>query len=69
MRAEDATPNVWNVAGRWLAARADREDALRELEGADSYDEIQEFLTMVELLAGERRLYRFVIVTRRPETP
>ena len=69
VRAEDVTPNVCTVAGRWLAARADREEALRELEGADSYAETQEFLTMVELLARERRLSRFVFVTRRPETP
>jgi len=67
VRAEDVTPNVCEVAGRWLAARADREEALREMEGADSYDETQEFLAMVELLARERRLSRFVFVAERPE--
>jgi SAM-dependent methyltransferase len=67
VRAEDATPNVCEVAGRWLAARREREQVLRQMEGAGSYDETQEFLTMVELLARERRLSRFVFVAQRPE--
>jgi SAM-dependent methyltransferase len=64
--AEDATINVAAVAGRWLAARAAREEPLRELEGDDTYHDTQEFLSMVELLARERRLSRFVFVAERP---
>lgn len=67
VQAEDATPNVTEVAGRWLAARAEREQVLREMEGDDSFDETQKFLAMVELLARERRLSRFVFVAERPE--
>lgn len=65
--AEDATANVVTVAGRWLAARAAREPALRRLEGDDTYDEAQEFLGMVERLARQRRLSRLVFVAERPE--
>lgn len=64
--AEDATINVAAVAGRWLAARAARQKPLRELEGDDGYHDTQEFLTMVELLARQRRLSRFVFVAERP---
>jgi SAM-dependent methyltransferase len=65
--AEDVTSNVVEVAGRWLAARATREAALREIEGAETYEEAQEFLGMVERLARQRRLSRFVFVAERPE--
>jgi len=65
--AEDVTSNVAQVAGRWLAARAARERALTELEGEDTYHETQEFLSIVELLARERRLSRFVFAAERPE--
>ncbi len=64
--AEDATIDVAAVAGRWLAARALREELLRELEGDDGYQDTQEFLSMVELLARQRRLSRFVFVAERP---
>jgi len=64
--AEDVTPNVSQLANRWLRARNERQDTLRELEGADSFDNFQEFLETVELLAGERRLSRFVFVARKP---
>lgn len=64
--AEDVTRNVFQVARRWLRARQEREDALRELEGNDSFDDYQEFLRTVELLASERRLSRFVFVAQKP---
>lgn len=67
--AEDATHDVAVMAGRWLAARASREKALLELEGDDSYQDTQEFLSMVELLARERRLSRFIFVAERPVGP
>jgi len=65
--AEDATHNVAAIAGRWLAARAAREQALREIETGDDYDDTQEFLSIVELLARERRLSRLAFVAERPE--
>ena len=49
-----------------IAARSEREDALRELEGSDSFDDYQELLEMVELLARERRLSRFVFLAQKP---
>ena len=64
--AEDVTPNVFQVANRWLRARSERADALRELEGSDSFDDYQEFLGTVELLASERRLSRFVFLALKP---
>jgi SAM-dependent methyltransferase len=62
---EDATENMATVAERWLAARAKRADALREIEGDETFDGQQRFLEVTARLARERRLSRFVHVAEK----
>lgn len=62
---EDRTPNMAANAQGWLAARASREVALREIEGDEIFAGQQHFLEIAALLASERRLSRFAILARR----
>ena len=57
--AEDLTDQVARSAGAWRDARAARATELRELEGAEPFEGLQGFLSMVHQLAAERRLGRF----------
>jgi SAM-dependent methyltransferase len=65
LAVEDATENMAAVAERWLAARAKRAEALREIEGDETFDGQQRFLEVTTRLARERRLSRFVYVAER----
>lgn len=62
---EDVTANVAKVAEARRAARASRSAALREIEGDQAYDGQQEFLTVAARIAKERRLSRFVYVSKK----
>jgi SAM-dependent methyltransferase len=62
---EDVTANMAKVAKARHAARASRSAALREIEGAQSYDGQQEFLAVATRVASEGRLSRFVYVSRK----
>jgi hypothetical protein len=66
VKSEDLTENMAILAKRRFAAREARGDALREIEGNGDYQAQQEFLRVVELLARERRLSRFVYLTQKP---
>jgi SAM-dependent methyltransferase len=66
LAVEDATENMATVAGRWLAARARRADALREIEGDETFHGQQRFLEVAARLARERRLSRFVYLAQKP---
>lgn len=68
IRAEDRTPNMAAISAAWREARARREGQLDEIEGLDANARHQEFLTVVERLARERRLSRLAFVARRPAT-
>ena len=63
---EDATANMAGVAERRRAARASRSAALREIEGDQTYEAQQEFLTVAARVARERRLSRVVYVSEKP---
>jgi ubiquinone/menaquinone biosynthesis C-methylase UbiE len=63
---EDATENMATVAGLWLAARAKRADALREIEGDETFEGQQRFLDVAARLAGGRRRSRFVYLAEKP---
>jgi SAM-dependent methyltransferase len=65
VRAEDVTESVTQVARRRREARARYRDELVVLEGERSFEGQQSFLRMAERLAAERRLSRFVFVSRR----
>jgi SAM-dependent methyltransferase len=63
---EDRTENVALVAGRWVDVRAEREAALREIEGDERYDALQAFYAMCARLAREGRLSRVAYLARKP---
>jgi SAM-dependent methyltransferase len=65
-RVEDVTPNMEAVAAAWREARASRAVELDQLEGAEANAKFQEFLTVVERLASERRLSRLAYLARKP---
>ncbi len=66
VRMEDVTPNMERVASRWGEARERHAAELQEIEGAEEFAWLQEFLGVVHLLARERRLSRLVYVGRKP---
>jgi hypothetical protein len=53
------------VAERRCAARASRSTALRAIEGDQTYEGQQEFLTVASRIAREGRLSRFVYVSEK----
>jgi ubiquinone/menaquinone biosynthesis C-methylase UbiE len=63
---DDATENMAQMAGRWRAARARREEALRKIEGNDTFEGQQRFLETASTLARERRLSRFIYLAEKP---
>jgi len=67
LRREDVTENMAQVARRWGAARAARAEDLRRIEGATTFEGQQEFFTVAERVARERRLSRFVYVAAKPD--
>ncbi|MGH9659630.1 MAG: SAM-dependent methyltransferase [Bryobacteraceae bacterium] len=62
---EDTTEQVANVAQRWHDARAKRETGLREAEGSQIFEKLQQFLVVASRLARERRLCRYVYVAEK----
>ncbi len=62
---EDTTASLAEVAERRADARAAHADALRQLEGDETFDGLQRFFETVAVLARERRLSRFVYVAER----
>jgi SAM-dependent methyltransferase len=66
LHTEDATQNMADLAHRRGAARASREEALRRIEGDQSYERQQEFFELAARLASERRLSRFLYVAEKP---
>jgi SAM-dependent methyltransferase len=66
-RVEDRTQNMAENAAGWLDARAKRETDLRRIEGDEVFFGQQRFLETAAILAGERRLSRFVLLARRQD--
>ena len=66
---EDVTANMAKVAEARHAARASRSTALREIEGGQTYDNEQEFLTVAARGAREGRLSRFLYVSEQVKPP
>jgi len=62
---EDTTEQVATIAHRWHEARAKWEAGLRECEGSEVFDRLQEFLSVTSLLAREGRLRRHLYVARK----
>jgi SAM-dependent methyltransferase len=64
-RVVDKTDSVVEVSRKWLAARERRRSTLVPIENEAGHEGLQKFLAAVQLLAGERRLSRFVYVGKR----
>jgi SAM-dependent methyltransferase len=64
-RVEDVTENMAAISQRRHDARARAREELLALEGQQTYEGQQRFLSMVHTLAGERRLSRFVFLARK----
>ena len=64
LRCEDVTENVVAVSERWFHARQKQALQLGEIEG-ETFQEIQQYLAVVHMLAYERRLSRYVFVARK----
>lgn len=64
--SEDVTENMAVIAERRRIARDSRSSALCEIEGKDTFEGQQEFLTVAARLAQERRLSRFAYVAEKP---
>jgi ubiquinone/menaquinone biosynthesis C-methylase UbiE len=65
IQREDVTENVARVAGRWAEARRRREQELQPVEGSETYEGQQRFLTMTRDLAASRRLSRYVFLAEK----
>ena len=63
---EDVTDNEVEVSQRWYAARQQREAELIRLEGAETFEGLQRFLSTVHRLTSERRMSRFLYLGRKP---
>ena len=66
IRSEDASRNMAAVAARRHDARARREDALRRIEGDETFEGQQRFLSVTARLASEGRLSRIIYVAEKP---
>ena len=62
---EDVTANIALTSGRWLNARAERRDALLQIESETDFDSLQTFLTAVHTLTSDRRLSRFAFLAEK----
>jgi ubiquinone/menaquinone biosynthesis C-methylase UbiE len=64
--SENVAQNTAAIADRRRAARKLHAQALREIEGNQTFAAQQEFLTVASRLAKEERLSRFVFVAEKP---
>lgn len=65
LRHEDVTGNTAEVSRRWYDSRARHRDELIQIEGTETFDGLQRFLSIVQRLASERRLSRFVFLAAK----
>jgi hypothetical protein len=63
--SEDVTENMATIAHSRGAVRAARADALRQIEGDETYEKQQRFFEVASLIARERRLSRFLYVAEK----
>ncbi len=63
---DDRTENMARNAERWRAAREERADELRRIEGNATFEGQQRFFEVAARLAAQRRLSRFAFCAQRP---
>jgi SAM-dependent methyltransferase len=66
LTVEDTTEQLAEVARRRHDARAERADAIRQIEGDEAFEGRQRFFDTVATLARERRLSRLVYLAKKP---
>lgn len=64
--SEDVTENMAKIAHNRGAARAARAEALRQIEGEQTFEKQQQFFEVAARIARERRLSRFLYVAEKP---
>lgn len=69
LAVDDTTESKAHVARRRHEARAEHADALRSLEGEETFEGRQRFFEMAATLAEERRLSRFAFVAEKTAQP
>ena len=62
----DTTANAASISKRWHDARAARKSELMGIEGDQTYEGLQKFLSCVHSLTTEKRLARFLYLAERP---
>jgi 2-polyprenyl-3-methyl-5-hydroxy-6-metoxy-1,4-benzoquinol methylase len=67
--SEDVTANMDKVAEARRTARASRSAALLEIEGEQTYNDQQDFLTVAARIAREARLSRFLYISEKLARP
>jgi ubiquinone/menaquinone biosynthesis C-methylase UbiE len=67
LQQENRTDNMAQMAQRWHDAREKRADALREIEGDETFSGQQKFFEVAARIAHDRRLSRFVYLAQKPE--
>lgn len=65
VRTENRSENMAAIAHAWHGARARHATELDEIEGPEANARYQRFLTVVELLAAERRLSRLAFLAQK----
>jgi SAM-dependent methyltransferase len=67
LQSVDVTEGLVLTSTRWREARQARRDALVDLEGESTFEELQHFLDAVRVLGNDRRLSRMAFVGERVE--
>jgi cyclopropane fatty-acyl-phospholipid synthase-like methyltransferase len=66
LKCEDVTATIAATASRWHDARAERREAVVEIEGSEQFEELQRTLAVASALARERRLLRLAFSAAKP---
>lgn len=65
IEARDTTASAASISKRWHDARAARKSKLIEIEGEQTYEGLQQFLSCVHSLTSEKRLARHLYVAEK----
>jgi SAM-dependent methyltransferase len=65
IEARDTTASATSISKRWHGARAARKSELMEIEGNQTYQGLQRFLSCVHSLTSEKRLARYLYIAEK----
>ncbi len=65
LMSKDVTEQMALVSERWRMARAHHKDALIKMEGKETFSGLQRFFSLVNKVAGEHRLSRFLLLATK----